>query len=41
MTKQGKKKTDRKQMMIRAVSLTLAGLMIFSVVVAAVLSQVF
>jgi len=41
MTKQSKSKAERKQMMIRVVSLSLAGLMIFSVVLAAVMSQVF
>lgn len=41
MAKQNKSKAERKQLLIRIVSLSLAGLMVFSVVVAAVLSQVF
>ena len=35
------KKAERKQMMVRIVSLVLAGLMIFSAVIAAVLAQVY
>ena len=38
---QKKSKTDRRKTMTRVVSLVLAGLMIFSVVLAALLSQVF
>ena len=38
---QKKSKADRRKMMTRVVSLVLAGLMIFSVVLAALLSQVF
>ena len=38
---QKKSKADRRKTMIRVVSLVLAGLMIFSVVLAALLSQVF
>lgn len=41
MAKQNKSRAERKQLLIRIVSLSLAGLMVFSVVVAAVLSQVF
>lgn len=41
MAKQGKSRAERKQTLLRVVSLSLAGLMIFSVVIAAVLSQVF
>ncbi len=37
----GKRRAERKQMLIRLVSLVLAGLMIFSVVLAAALTQVF
>ncbi len=36
-----KNKAERKKTIIRIVSLTLAGLMIFSVLAAAILSQVF
>ena len=35
------KKAERKQMMVRIVSLVLAGLMIFSAVIAAILAQVY
>lgn len=37
----GKRRAERKQQLIRLVSLVLAGLMIFSVVLAAALTQVF
>lgn len=38
---QKKSKADRRKTLIRVVSLVLAGLMVFSVVLAALLSQVF
>lgn len=40
MSKVGKK-AERKQMVVRIVSLVLAGLMIFSAVIAAIMAQVY
>ena len=41
MANKGKSREERKKTMVRVVSLSLAGLMIFSVVAAAIFSQVY